>query len=1120
MNEVDSFDAVVVGSGFGGAVTACRLAGAGLSICILERGRRYEPSDLPVLPEETFWPAVDGLGERKVPDFGRAFWKLGQGLWDIRDLGDLVVGQAAGFGGGSLIYANVHLRAPDDVFEDWPQPISGPVLARYYDLAAYMLDVQQPPKRLPKSVALERVAERLVPERLSAHFVPPLAVNFDGVKKNRFGLEQGACDMRGECWIGCKQQAKNTLDLNYLAAAETRGAEVRTLAEVSSIRRRDGDLRYEVHYRNHLKRGSPEVVHARYVFLCAGAVNTTELLMCSRQGHERHGGGGNLPIEGTGLGTKFYPNVDELAVVFNCDEEQEADRGPTITSSFLYDDGESWLLIQDGGLPTHLQPFLGLFRSPLWMHRNGYAKVGAFGSDGDNVALPQRVGYAELPVESIVDVLAELSGSAVAAMPPLAHDVSRTWLDLARQQPTLLRQLLEAPPADKQWALCPDQLSGALERIRKSILADVAIASEPFVETLIQRAATRLPGGLLESLGDMTGRFDVANVSEEELRRWALRLAVQSLWGSQAGLLGAIANLFDPFVDPQEMLVRGVDFLKWALDYRAGDGHAAVLLTFGRDQQPSTLEIVSDRVAVGTAIRGKESKAEGVVVLATNGTLALADVHGEFDEGEVVLADSRPLGICAGYRLQDFSFDLGGGSTSEKAANSTSFGVLSVHRGDAADARRFRSDSYRLGNWETARAPAKAGASLRARSPAARDTPERGKQELLLRDVARELKGELRTAPLWPFFGRRLTVHSQGGCAMADGPDQGVTDVSGEVFGCAGLYVMDAAAFPTPVGVNPSATIAAVAEWKIEQFLRNEEGIASLLRGETGEERATWAASEMEEAIRWAESRRQFLDPLGGRQRAARGSAPPRAKHRPIGIEFQEVMKGTHRAYDGPEKRTGGTKLGPELAIQTELAVSVDDLSNFLAADREGDPRPLRVEGKILITWEEGDVPTVYEVLSDGSHLKILAGADECGNPTRSLEYRLRFAVPDRDHIRPPGTSRVHVLDGVKDIRDDARFDVWEDTTTLTFLLKQEMEADPVECVTYGWGVLRLAAADFFGDQLRSFRATNSEGDPARQAWALATFGRFFFGHLVDVYLPSLSRVADIGRHVLGKGHV
>ena len=103
-------------------------------------------------------------------------------------------------------------------------------------------------------------------------------------------------------------------------------------------------------------------------------------------------------------------------------------------------------------------------------------------------------------------------------------------------------------------------------------------------------------------------------------------------------------------------------------------------------------------------------------------------------------------------------------------------------------------------------------------APSARVTQER-----LLRDIAGHWKGELRTNPAWSSFRKRITVHSQGGCPMHEREELRVTEDDGQVVGCEGLYVMDAAAFPTAVGVNPSATIAAVAEYKIERILCPDE---------------------------------------------------------------------------------------------------------------------------------------------------------------------------------------------------------------------------------------------------------------------------------------------------------
>src|ERR687886_2493360 len=103
-----SYDAIVVGSGFGGGIAACRLAEAGRSVCVLERGRRFAASDFPARPEQAptmLWH------ETANPD----------GMLDVRLMRDVTVITAAGVGGGSLVYANAQLRAPADVFTDgWP----------------------------------------------------------------------------------------------------------------------------------------------------------------------------------------------------------------------------------------------------------------------------------------------------------------------------------------------------------------------------------------------------------------------------------------------------------------------------------------------------------------------------------------------------------------------------------------------------------------------------------------------------------------------------------------------------------------------------------------------------------------------------------------------------------------------------------------------------------------------------------------------------------------------------------------------------------------------------------------------------------------------------------------
>lgn len=344
-----SYDVVVVGSGFGGAVAACRFAQAGLRVGILERGRRYPLGAFP----RNFTDPLDGW-----------MWRHKQGLFDVRPINEVTVVQAAAYGGGSHIYANVQLRMPPDGFDHgWPEEYSRTILDPYYDLVAYMLDVTpigpgQPLGLPPKTRQMREVAQRL--GRTEQFFFPNLAVNFgdpDISKPNKFGVQQFGCRHCAECDIGCNYQAKNTLDLNYLAVAEQRGADVGTRCEVTRVEaRNDG---YQVTFYNHAEKAE-ERVQARTVVLGAGAVNTTELLLRCRDQH------GTLPNLSDRLGHRYSANGDFLAFGFETKERFEAAVGPVITTSTVFDCGSGanrrWFLLQDGGVPKQVVRLLQVFR--------------------------------------------------------------------------------------------------------------------------------------------------------------------------------------------------------------------------------------------------------------------------------------------------------------------------------------------------------------------------------------------------------------------------------------------------------------------------------------------------------------------------------------------------------------------------------------------------------------------------------------------------------------------------------------------------------------------------------------------------------------------------------------
>lgn len=302
---------VVVGSGYGGAISASRLARAGQQVCVLERGRELQPGDYPRTESEFFKELQVHFDSESGLDVGNP-----TGLFEVHRGGDVSVVNGCGLGGTSLINASVALRPDPRVFMDprWPQALRDDVeglLEDGFAWAEHMLRPMPYPESAPPLAtlnALERAAKKLG----GTFRRPPLAVSFEpGV--NAAGVRQPGCSLCGDCMTGCNVGAKNSVLMNYLPDAVRHGARIFTEVGVRYLARDGG--RWRVYYRpmnaGRERFEAPDLwLTADRVILAAGTVGTTEILLRSKAL--------GLPLSDQ-LGRRFSNNGDVMAFGYNTD---------------------------------------------------------------------------------------------------------------------------------------------------------------------------------------------------------------------------------------------------------------------------------------------------------------------------------------------------------------------------------------------------------------------------------------------------------------------------------------------------------------------------------------------------------------------------------------------------------------------------------------------------------------------------------------------------------------------------------------------------------------------------------------------------------------------------------
>ncbi|GAO02324.1 GMC oxidoreductase [Anaeromyxobacter sp. PSR-1] len=344
------YDYLVIGSGFGGSVSALRLAEKGWRVGVLEMGKRWRPEDFP----RTNWNLRKFLWMPRLRLFG---------IQQITLLRDVLVLHGAGVGGGSLVYANTLLVPPDRAFEDarWPGGGWRARLAPHYAMAKFMLGAVEAPEVFPGDEALRQAVDEETGRghTFSRHTV---AVHFGDAKRTApdpyfggEGPERIGCSLCGECMTGCRHGAKNTLDRNYLYLAERRGAEILPETLVTDLRPLAGGG-WEVHTRSstHVVRRNRRVLRARGVVLAAGAIGTVRLLL-------RCKAGGSLPALSGQLGNHVRTNSEALLAVTARRDDVDYSHGLAITSGLQADDDTHMEVVRYGAghdfmslLATHL----------------------------------------------------------------------------------------------------------------------------------------------------------------------------------------------------------------------------------------------------------------------------------------------------------------------------------------------------------------------------------------------------------------------------------------------------------------------------------------------------------------------------------------------------------------------------------------------------------------------------------------------------------------------------------------------------------------------------------------------------------------------------------------------
>jgi len=324
MGRTDTFDFIVIGSGFGGSVSAMRLSEKGYSVAVVEKGKRWQKEDFP----KTNWNTRKYMWMPKLGCYG--FQMLTQ-------LKHVLIFHGGGVGGGSLVYANQLLVPPDEVFErqEWGINDCKETIMPHYEEAKRMLGANPSPQvgqadKCLRDVGIEmRGEDTFHKNNVGIFFGTPDKTVPDPYFEGR-GPKRTGCTFCGSCMVGCPVGAKNTLDKNYLYLAEGNGARIIPETEVTGVRPWNGG--YEIITRKSTGLSHPERIYrAKGVVFSGGVLGTVKLLMQCRLN-------GMLPNLSSQLGNFVRTNSEAILGVMSRDKSVDWNDQIAITSGIYADE--------------------------------------------------------------------------------------------------------------------------------------------------------------------------------------------------------------------------------------------------------------------------------------------------------------------------------------------------------------------------------------------------------------------------------------------------------------------------------------------------------------------------------------------------------------------------------------------------------------------------------------------------------------------------------------------------------------------------------------------------------------------------------------------------------------